>query len=100
MPEDVWGTVLQDPRDMAKAELLAPQFPGMQVHILRHHVLERGRRDRTVHRVPFEISVRRTVVSETTQGNGRGAYITLDTSISQGKWDCLRGASPMATEPP
>ncbi len=44
--------------------------------------------------------VRQTVVNETTQGNERGAYITLDTSVSQGMRDRLRGASPMATEPP
>jgi len=35
-----------------------------------------------------EIPVRRTVVSETTQGDARGAYVTLDTSISQGKREC------------
>src|SRR5215472_14003533 len=39
-----------------------------------------------------------TVSSELTQGNGRAAYVTLDTSSARGIRDRLRGASPMATE--
>jgi hypothetical protein len=86
--------------NMAKAGLPAPQFPGMEVSILRHHVLERSYRIRTVVKAPSGMTIRQTVASEATQGNERGAYVALDTSISQGKRDRLRGASPTATEPP
>jgi hypothetical protein len=50
--------------------------------------------------MPSELSSRRAVASEATQGDGRGAYVTLDTSSSKGMRDRLRGASPTATEPP
>jgi hypothetical protein len=68
--------------------------------IPRHHVLGRGCRIRAAVQAPPGISVRQTVASEVTQGDERGAYVTLDTSISQGKRDRLPGASPTATEPP
>ena len=35
MPEDAYGTVLQDPPDMVRATLPEPQFPAMQAYILR-----------------------------------------------------------------
>jgi hypothetical protein len=43
---------------------------------------------------------RRTTGSELVQGDGRDAYVTLDTSSARGIRDGLRGASPMATEGP
>jgi hypothetical protein len=36
--------------------------------------------------------------NESPQGPERGAYITLITSITTGRRDCLRGSSPMVTE--
>jgi hypothetical protein len=36
--------------------------------------------------------------SEFIQGYEWGTYVALDTFLSGGTWDCLRGASPMATE--
>ena len=61
---------------------------------------KRGRRNRTVLNMPTELFFLRAVVSEATQGDARGAYVTLDTSSSKGMRDRLRGASPTATEPP
>jgi len=42
LPEDVEGTVLQDPRDRARAALLKSQTPARQVHLPRRQRLERG----------------------------------------------------------
>jgi len=39
-----------------------------------------------------------TVDKESTQGDGKAAYVALDTSSARGIRDCLRGASPMVTE--
>src|SRR5919199_1069697 len=54
LPEDVYGTDRQDPRDMAKAELPEPQSPAMQSDIPRSPrlvggaaVIERGALDRS-----------------------------------------------------
>jgi hypothetical protein len=38
--------------------------------------------------------------NEPSQGPERDAYITLTPSITTGRRDCLRGASPMVTETP
>lgn len=45
--EDVYGLVLQDPRDTVKAELPEPQSPAMQAYILRLQRLKRSHQDRT-----------------------------------------------------
>jgi len=43
-------------------------------------------------------SGRWTVGNEPTQGNGRAAYVALDTSNARGIRDHLKGASPKVTE--
>ena len=45
LPEDVYGTDRQDPRDMAKAELPEPQSPAMQSDIPRSPRLVSGATD-------------------------------------------------------
>jgi hypothetical protein len=40
------------------------------------------------------------MTNEVIQGHELSAYDTLDTSMGAGMRDRLRGASPMATEPP
>jgi hypothetical protein len=40
------------------------------------------------------------MTNEVIQGHELSAYVTLDTSMGAGMRDRLRGASPMATEPP
>jgi hypothetical protein len=44
--EGVYGSVLQDPRNMVKAELLESQSPVMKANILRHNAYRRGHNDR------------------------------------------------------
>jgi hypothetical protein len=73
--------VLQGPRDRVKAGLLEPQTPGMERHILRHGMLGRCWRDRTVSVAPSEISFRQTTTSEVVQGVEQGTYVTLGRSI-------------------
>jgi hypothetical protein len=73
--------VLQGPRDTVKAGLLEPQTPGMERHILRHGMLGRCWRDRTVSVAPSEISFRQTTTSEVVQGVEQGTYVTLGRSI-------------------
>jgi len=36
--------------------------------------------------------------SECIQGHEKGAYVALDTFLSDGTWDCLKDASPKVTE--
>jgi hypothetical protein len=73
--------VLQGPRDRVKAGLLEPQTPMMEVHILRHGMLGRCWRDRTVSVSPSEISFRQMTTSEVVQGVKQGTYVTLGRSI-------------------
>ena len=73
--------VPQGPRDRVKAGLLEPQTPGMERHILRHGMLGRCWRDRTVTVAPSEISFRQTTTSEVVQGVERGTYVTLGRSV-------------------
>jgi len=72
---------LQGPRDTVKAGLLEPQTLGMERHILRHGMLGRCWRDRTVSVAPSEISFRQTTTSEVVQGIEQGTYVTLGRSI-------------------
>src|SRR6266536_1262202 len=43
-PEDAYGGVLQDPRDMVKAGLLEAQSPAMQIHVPCNSVWGRATR--------------------------------------------------------
>ncbi len=97
--EGVYGAAVQGPCDMAKTGLFEAQFPGMEMCILRYTT------PRAEPPVSGESPLLRpnlsgwwTVGSELTQGNGRAAYVTLDTSSARGIRDHLRGASPMVTE--
>ena len=62
--EDVELSVLQDPRDMVRAELLKSQVPVMQCHVSRYSVyrgaidIGRGRRSRLNLRVDGRCSPR------------------------------------------
>ena len=49
---------------------------------------------------PSESSTRWAVGHDPTQGGGRGTYVALDTSSTEGMRDGLRGASPTVTAPP
>ena len=97
--EGVDGAAVQDPCDMAKTGLFEAQFPGMEMCILRHTTP--GAEPPVSGESPLlrpNPSDRWTVGSELTQGNGRDAYVTLDTSNARGIRDHLRGASPRVTE--
>lgn len=72
-PEDVYGVVLQGPCDMARAGLLEPQFPVMQMSIFRLPRLVRSRPDMVTFGLLPEPSTGRAVGNDPTQGNERGA---------------------------
>lgn len=78
MPEDAYGIVPQDPRDMVKATLLEAQSPVMQRHISRPQRLKNetfGRQwSLALHcYLPTEGTVR----NHLTQGDGRDTYVAL-----------------------
>lgn len=77
MGEHARPIALQGPRDMVKAGLLEPQTPEMELHILRHGMYGRCRRDRTVRLSPFELSSRRATTNEVVQGAEQGTYVAL-----------------------
>jgi hypothetical protein len=90
---------LQGPCDMAKTGLFEAQFPVMEMCILRHTTP--GAEPPVSGESPLlrpNSSGRWTVGSEPTQGNGRAAYVALDTSSARGIRDHLPGASPTVTE--
>ncbi len=97
--EGVDGTPTQDPCDMAKTRLFEAQFPVMEMRILRHTT------PRAEPPASGESPLLRpnpsgwwAVSNELTQGNGKAAYVTLDTSSARGIRDHLRGESPTVTE--
>ena len=75
--EGVYDLVPQDPRDMAKAVLLEPQFPVMKRYVPRPQRLLRGRQDRVKRTQSPKPSAWRAVENDSTQGNERGAYVAL-----------------------
>lgn len=85
---------------MASATLRQDQCPGMECHIRRYHVLMRRRSHQAEFSRPPQASGLRPMTNEVIQGHDPSAYVTLDTSMGAGMRDRLRGASPMATEPP
>jgi len=85
--EDVYGLVLQDPRDTVKAKLPEPQSPAMQAYILRLPRLKRSHHDRATKSSSPEASAWWAVRNDRTQGDGRGTYIVLETSDIEGIWD-------------
>jgi len=85
--EDVYGLVLQDPRDMVKTKLPEPQSPAMQAYILRLPRLKRSHHDRAAKSSSPEASAWWAVRNDRTQGDGRGTYVVLETSDIEGIWD-------------
>ena len=86
---------------MAKARLLEAQSPAVE----DAHPPTRRLRSEPLASDESEFprlnpSGRWAAGSEPAQGDGRAAYVTLDTSNARGIRDRLRGASPRATEGP
>jgi hypothetical protein len=78
MPEDVYGIVLQDPRDRVKAILPEPQSPTMQLPISRQQRLMSGTSN--IRRYQFRrrnLPVGGVVRNDLTQGDERGTYVAL-----------------------
>ena len=106
--EGVYGGVLQDPRDMVRAILPEAQVPAVQWSTppittpkagpSNYHAENVG-----IHRTLFfqrsKVSGRWAMSNEDIQGTERATYVTLSANTTE-MWDCLRGTSPMATEPP
>ncbi len=76
--EGVYGAVLQDPRDMAKAELPEPQSPAMQRNVLRSPRLLRGHPDKAKPHMSPQPSAGWAVGNDPTQGDELGAYVALE----------------------
>ena len=72
----------------------------MQWNIRRYHVWMRRRRYQAEWSRPPQPSELRPMINEVIEGHEQLAYVRLDTSMGAGMRDRLRGASPMATEPP
>jgi hypothetical protein len=85
---------------MAKAGLPEPQAPAVKWNTPRYNACERGHRHRADHTSPSQPSGRWATRSDRVQGAEWGAYVALDTFSIKETRDRLRGASPMATEPP
>ena len=97
--EGVEGAAAQGPCDMAKTRLFEAQFPVMEMCILRHTTP--GAEPPASGEPPLlrpNPSGWWAVSNELTQGNGKAAYVTLDTSNARGIRDHLRGESPTVTE--
>ncbi len=78
VPEGVYGSVPQDPRDTVKARLPEPQSPVMQLPISRSQRLASGTpgiRRRRCHR--RNLPTGGTVRNDLTQGDERGTYVAL-----------------------
>jgi hypothetical protein len=83
MPEGVYGSVPQDPRDMVRAGLPEPQFPAMQSHISRPQRIPGGTAG--IWPIPIlrqNLPAGRAVGSDPTEGNGRGTYVVLERPLT------------------
>ena len=97
-PEGVYGAVLQDLHDKAKAELPEAQFPAVEPHTRCHNASGQRRPEQTI-RVSWSVpSAWRAMASEAIQGDEWDAYVMLETFNTNGTRDGLPGASPTATE--
>lgn len=72
----------------------------MQAYIPRLQRLSRGRHDRVSKSSAPELSAWRAGRNDLPQGNIRGTYVRLDTSINEGTWDGLTRESGTVTELP
>ncbi len=99
--EDVEGVAVQGPRDTAKAKLFESQSPVVEASHFPTRRLMSGLpvSDDSDFR-HLNPPGRWATGNEPVQGDGRDAYVTLDTSGARGIRDGLRGASPMVTECP
>jgi hypothetical protein len=87
MPEGVYGSAPQDPRDTVRAGLPEPQFPAMQNHISRLQRIPSGTVG--IWRIPTlrqNLPAGRAVGSDPTEGNGRGTYVALEKRLTL--WEC------------
>jgi hypothetical protein len=97
-PEGVYGAVLQDLRDTAKAGLPEAQFPAVEPHTRCHNALGQCRLEQVI-RVSWSVpSAWRAMASEAIQGDEWAAYVALETFSTSGTRDGLPDASPKATE--
>jgi hypothetical protein len=81
-PEGVYGVVLRDPSDTARAKLHEAQFPSDAIPRLPTTTpVERDRRHTAKYLKSPEPSGRRTAGNELAQGNGRDAYAALERRI-------------------
>jgi hypothetical protein len=100
-PESVTRVVLQGPRDKVKAKLASILIPsGGTAHPLLTTLIAQRQREhavRVARRVP---SARWAMENDSIEGDGGDTYVALDTFSTTGTRDCLRGASPRATESP
>jgi hypothetical protein len=99
--EGVEGAAVQGPRDMAKARLFEAQSPVVEGAHPPTRSLTSGppaSDDSDFRRL--NPPGRWATGNEPVQGDGRDAYVTLDTSNARGIRDGLQGASPMVTECP
>ncbi|MBC9719705.1 hypothetical protein H9Y04_45340 [Streptomyces sp. TRM66268-LWL] len=97
----VQGGVLQDPRDMAKAELLQVQSPaGVTDRPSERRLKPTLRSARTCSCCPSSLQSAERHPMRVGQGDEWTACLALDTYSKDVPRDRLRGASPMATECP
>jgi hypothetical protein len=96
--EGVYGAVLQDLRDQAKAGLPEAQSPAAEPHTRCHNALGQRRPEQPT-RVSWSVpSAWRAMANEAIHGDEWAAYVVLETFSTTGTRDGLPGASPMATE--
>ena len=81
-PAGVYGADSQDPRDTAKGTLLEAQFLATHGYVPRPPRLVRGHQYPMASRSPSQPSGWWAVISETTEGNGQAAYVTLGRRVS------------------
>ncbi len=96
--EDVHGVALQRLSNKAKAGLPEPQSPGVQPHTRRYHICYRRPQKPRVRLLLVVRPVCGPMRSERIQGDEWGAYVALETFLSDGTWDGLRPARARVTE--
>jgi hypothetical protein len=98
--EGVYGAVLQDLRDRAKAGLPEAQSPAVEPHTRCDNALEQRRPEQAIRLAWSVPSAWRAMASEAIEGDEWAAYVALGTFSTTGTRDGLPDASPRATESP
>jgi hypothetical protein len=96
--EEGYGVALQRLRNKAKAGLPEPQSPGVQPHTRRYHICYRRPQKPRVRLLLVVRPVCGPMRSEGIQGDEWGAYVVLETFLSDGTWEGLRPARARVTE--